>query len=83
MVGRLKSDRVVYDLRKFNFDKELHHLYRQQEIIEKEYDKQKGEDDRTEKFKTKFVSHLSAENIERSNHMNIVQGMVGEKVELL
>jgi hypothetical protein len=47
MVGRLKQDKVVYDLRKFNMEKNLKQTGKVKEIILKDHEKQKEEDDRT------------------------------------
>jgi|JI6StandDraft_1071083.scaffolds.fasta_scaffold820832_1 hypothetical protein len=47
MVSRLKQDKVVYDLRKFNMEKNLKQTGKVKEIILKDHEKQKEEDDRT------------------------------------
>lgn len=47
MIGRLKQDKVVYDLRKFNMEKNLKQTGKMKGAILKDHEKQKEEDDRT------------------------------------
>lgn len=61
MINRLKHDKVVYDLRKYNMEKDLTHISKAKAMILKESEKQKEHDVNTEKFKSKLLIHLEAE----------------------
>ena len=69
MIDRLKKDKVVYDYRKFNLEKDLIQIHKVKGVILKEDEKQKEEDDRAQKLRNKFLSHLEAEEKERNEHI--------------
>lgn len=82
MINRLKNDKVVYDLRKFNMEKNLSQIGKFKGSIVKEHEKQKEEDDRTEKMKIKLINHLEAQKKERDTHIQSVSGMLAEKEDI-
>ena len=83
MVSRLKSDKIVYDLRKYNMEKDLTQYSKFKEVIIKEHHKHKEENDKVEKVKHKFLSHLEEEKRERDAHISSVTGMVCEKEDIV
>jgi hypothetical protein len=79
MVARLKSDKIVYDLRKFKLEKELVYIQKQKQIILKENAGKQEEEDKTRKVYTKLNEHLQAEQRERETHIASMMGMINEK----
>jgi hypothetical protein len=79
MVARLKSDKIVYDLRKFKLEKELLYIQKQKQIILKENAGKQEEEDKTRKVYTKLHEHLLAEQKERETHIASMMGMINEK----
>lgn len=61
MVNRIKTDKITYDQRKFNLEKELVFLKKQKNIIIQESSGQSEEDDRTKKVYAKLIRQLEAE----------------------
>ena len=82
MIGRLRYDKVVYDLRKYNMEKSLVQIGKFKGSIIKEHQQQKESDDRTEKMKFKLISHLEAEKKERDSHIQSISGMIAEKEDV-
>lgn len=58
MVSRIKFDKIVYDQRKYNLEKQLVFIGKQQNIILKENSGTKEEDDRSKKVYQKLLQHL-------------------------
>jgi hypothetical protein len=65
MRARLKSDKVVYDQRKFDMEKELRFIRKQKEVIIIDKTDISESDDRTVKIYKKFLNQLKAEQEER------------------
>lgn len=61
MRNRLKKDKVVYDQRKFNQEKELRFLRKQKEVIGIDKTDLVENDDRTNKVCKKYLQQLKAE----------------------
>ena len=79
MQGRLKHDKVVYDQRKFNFEKELKFLKTQKDVFNKDGVTIHEADDRTNKVYRQYLKQLNAERQERQDHINSLEGMIEEK----
>lgn len=79
MRDRLKHDKVVYDLRKFNMEKELKFLKTQADIFKRDGTQISEEDDRTTKVYKKFLKELNAEREERQAHLDSLEYMIEEK----
>jgi hypothetical protein len=73
---RIKSDKVVYDQRKFNLEKELEHLRKQLKIFVKEGTGIHEETDRTSKVYDKLMKQLQAEEAEREAHLQSLTFML-------
>jgi predicted nuclease with TOPRIM domain len=58
MADRLKSDKIVYDLRKYKLEKELAYIQKQKQIILKENAGRMEEGDRTKRIHQKLLEHL-------------------------
>lgn len=82
MAERLRSDRVVYDLRKHKLEKELQYIQRQKQIILRENAGKLEEEDKTRRIHQKLLEHLEAEQQERASHVGSVTAMITEKVNL-
>lgn len=65
MRTRLKSDRIVYDQRKFDMEKQLRFIRKQKEVIVIDKTDISESDDRTVKIYKKFLNQLKAEQEER------------------
>ena len=65
MRTRLKSDRIVYDQRKFDMEKQLRFIRKQKEVIVIDKTDINESDDRTVKIYKKFLNQLKAEQEER------------------
>jgi hypothetical protein len=61
MTSRLKTDKITYDLRKYNMEKELAKTQRYMKLILEENTKHKESDDKTEKMKSKLIDHINNE----------------------
>ena len=61
MRNRLKKDKVVFDQRKFNQEKELRFLNKQKEVIVIDKTGLSENDDRTNKVCKKYLQQLQAE----------------------
>jgi arginyl-tRNA--protein-N-Asp/Glu arginylyltransferase len=79
MRKRLKLDKVVFDQRKYNLEKELRHLKKQREAIVVDRNEQELTDDRTNKVYKKYVDQLEKEQEEREEHLRNVECMIEEK----
>ena len=82
MMERLKSDKIVYDLRRYKLEKELTYIQKQKQIILKENAGKMEEEDKTKKIHQKLLEHLQAEQAEREAHINSLSTMIAEKVTL-
>jgi hypothetical protein len=58
MVERLKSDKIVYDLRTYKLEKELTYIKKQKQIILRENAGKMEEEDKTKKIHHKLLEHL-------------------------
>ena len=58
MRDRLKHDKVVYDQRKFNMEKELRFINKQKEVFIIDKTGMHESDDRTNKLYKKFMAQL-------------------------
>lgn len=65
IADRIKHDKIVYDQRKFNLEKELSHLKKQLKIFVKEGTGVNEETDRTAKVYEKLIKQLQIEEAER------------------
>lgn len=79
MRTRLKEDKVVYDQRKFDMEKELKFLKKQKEVIGIDKNDISESDDRTAKVHKKFLNQLKAEQEEREAHLRNLEAMIEEK----
>lgn len=79
MRTRLKEDKVVYDQRKFDMEKELKFLKKQKEVIGIDKNDISESDDRTVKVHKKFLNQLKAEQEEREAHLRNLEAMIEEK----
>ena len=79
MRARLKSDKVVYDQRKFDQEKELRFLRKQKEVIVIDKTDISESDDRTNKVYKKFLSQLKSEHEEREAHLANLEAMIEER----
>jgi hypothetical protein len=70
MKDRLKKDKVVYDQRKFNLEKELRFLKTQLAAFNRDGTEILEADDRTNKVYKKYVKQINAEIFERESHLN-------------
>ena len=61
MTSRLKADKITYDLRKYNMEKELAKTEKYMKLIDEENKKHRESDDKTEKMKSKLLNHISNE----------------------
>ena len=82
MRKRLKADKVVYDQRKFDMEKELKFLKRQKEVIIIDKNDISESDDRTNKIYKKFINQLKAEQNEREQHISNLEAMIDERQRL-
>lgn len=79
MRSRLKADKIVYDQRKFNMEKEYRFLKKQREVMEIDKNDIHENDDRTSKIHRKFLHQLKAEQDEREAHLTNLESMIEEK----
>lgn len=79
MRARLKADKVVYDQRKFDMEKELRFLKKQKEVITIDRTDISESDDRTNKVYKKFLNQLKKEQEEREAHLANLEAMIEEK----
>lgn len=82
MRARLKTDKVVYDQRKFDMEKELKFLKKQKEVIVIDKTDMSEADDRTNKIYKKFLNQLKAEQNEREEHISDLETMIDERQRL-
>jgi hypothetical protein len=61
MSGRIKSDKIVYDQRKYNLEKEFAAITRTKNVIQNENTSNHEEQDRTKKVYMKLSEHFDAE----------------------
>ena len=83
MISRLKSDKVVYDFRKYNLEKELDYILKERKAIEKEQKEKSEEEDKTKKMFTKYIKYLENEKNERESHRGNVSSMLYNKEDSL
>jgi hypothetical protein len=83
MISRIKKDKVTYDLRKNNMEKELMKTFKFRHLIEEQQKKSREEDDKTEKMKSKLLSHVNNDKKERDSHLYLVQNIVNEKEDMV
>lgn len=82
MVHRIKHDKVVYDQRKYNLEKDLEYLRKQLNIVKREEHVVGENADRARKVYEKLVKQLDAENRERREHLANIQSSIQTRVEL-
>jgi hypothetical protein len=61
MSARIKSDKIVYDQRKYNLEKEFAAITRTKNVIQNENTSNHEEQDRTKKVYMKLSEHFDAE----------------------
>lgn len=76
MRDRLKHDKVVYDQRKFNMEKELKFLKKQKEVFVIDKTGMHESDDRTNKLYKKMLAQLKEEQNERDRHIESLLTMI-------
>lgn len=81
MSSRLKSDKVVYDQRKYNKQLEYDLMTKNKVMLSQQATKMKEETDRVKKVYNKLVNHIAAEQNERDIHVGSMQYMIGTKVD--
>lgn len=79
MRDRLKKDKVVYDQRKFNLQKQFRFLKTQQEAFSRDGTEILEADDRSNKVYKKYIQQINAERFERESHLNSLEYMIEEK----
>ena len=82
MRDRLKHDKVVYDQRKFNMEKELKFLKKQKEVFVIDKTGMHESDDRTNKLYKKMLAQLKEEQNERDRHIESLLTMIEEKARV-
>jgi chromosome segregation ATPase len=82
IVHRIKHDKVVYDQRKFNFEKELEFLKKKLNIVKREEHSVGENADRAKKVFEKLASQLKTESRERIEHLANLQSSIQTRVEL-
>ena len=82
MEWRIKSDKVVYDQRKYDLEKELEYQRKQLNIFKKEGKGNWESEDRTIKIYDKLAMELERERLEREEHIQNLEAMIEEKLQL-
>jgi hypothetical protein len=72
-------DKIVYDKKKYDLEKELHKIIFKSNSIKEANIHQGEEDDRTLKVYEKLISKLESENQERDQHIHSIESRVMEK----
>lgn len=80
---RHKTDKVFYDQRKYDLEKELSYLRKQLAIFLREGHEIGESEDRTSKVYEKLAHELEAEREEREAHVRNLEVMIEEKLQLL
>lgn len=80
---RHKTDKVFYDQRKYDLEKELSYLRKQLAIFLREGHEIGESEDRTSKVYEKLAHELEAEREEREAHVRNLEAMIEEKLQLL
>lgn len=83
MEWRHKTDKICYDQRKYDLNKELSYLRKQLAIFKKEGHGIGEAEDRTVKVYDKLAKELDAEREEREAHIKNLEAMIDEKIQLL
>jgi hypothetical protein len=74
--GRHKTDKIVYDQRRFDLDKELSYLVKQLNIFKREGHEIGESEDRTAKVYEKLSKELESEREEREAHVKNLEDMI-------
>lgn len=82
MEWRIKNDKVVYDQRKYDLEKELEYQRKQLNIFKKEGKDNWESEDRTTKIYDKLAMELERERLEREEHIHNLEAMIEEKLQL-